>query len=116
MNKALIDFITKLTLCGILVIIFIVLFNIIQEPYSIQANGYNNEADVKSALKKTKKVGEELDKNFMDTYVDNLKSAPYAREPEVQKHNYYVPLPKEFSIVHYDNGSNSNQAVKKNKH
>ena len=115
MNKALIDFITKLTLCGILVIIFIVLFNIIKEPYSIQTNGYNNEADVKSALKKTQKVGEELDKTFMDTYVDDLKSAPYSRDPEVQKRTIYVPLPKEFSIVHYDNSSDSNQTVKKNK-
>lgn len=114
MSKALIDFITKVTLCGILVLIFIVLFNIIREPYSLQTNGYENEGEVKSAYKKTKKIGEELDKNFMDTYVENLPAAQ-PKIPDVQKHNYYVPLPKEFSIVHYDNGSNSNQNVKKNK-
>ncbi|MBR6164141.1 hypothetical protein IKQ26_09700 [bacterium] len=115
MNKALIDFITKLTLCGILVLIFVVLFNIIKEPYSLQTNGFENEAEVKAAYQKTQKVGEELDKNFMDTYVDDLKAAK-PQTVEVQKHNYYVPLPKEFSIVRYDNGSNTNQSVKKNKH
>lgn len=114
MNKALIDFVTKLTLCGILVLIFIVLFNIIKEPYSLQTSGYESESDVKSALRKTQRVGEELDKKFMDDYVNELK-APQAKVPEVQHHSYYVPLPKEFSVVKYDNGSTSNQNVKKNK-
>ena len=114
MNKALIDFITKLTLCGILVLIFIVLFNIMKEPYALQIGNYENENEVKSALKKTQKVGEELDRNFMDQYVDNLKTPP-VKTTEVQHHSYYVPLPKEFSVVRYDNGPNTNQTVKKNK-
>ncbi len=115
MNKSLIDFITKVSLCGILVLIFIVLFNIIREPYSIQTIGFQSEKEVKEALKNTKTVGKELDKNFMDDYVNNLKSPRNDVEAQ-RRSNYYVPLPKEYSIVNYEtNDAKRTVDVKKNK-
>lgn len=115
MNKTLVDFITKVSLCGILVLIFIVLFNLIREPYSIQSSGFQSEKEVKEALQHTRKVGKELDRDFMDDYVDNLK-APDRNLDAQTKRSYYVPLPKEYSVVNYSNNEEAKaESVKKNK-
>ena len=100
MNKSLIDFITKLSLCGILVLIFVVLFNIIKDPYAIQPKGYQSDpSDVKEALYEKQVKDRELDKDFMDTYVDDLNSPDTVNVSRDRKLHYYVPLPKEYSIV-----------------
>lgn len=104
MDKTLIKLITKMVVFGILVLIFIVLFNIIREPYSIQTGGFESQEEVKSALRKTRKIGDELDNNLLERYVDRLK-APGTKVPVTQRNNYYVPLPKEFSVVGYENVS-----------
>jgi len=113
MKRSLIDFITKLSLCGILVLIFVVLFNIIKEPYSMQANGYQSNEEVKAALDRTNEKGKELDKDFMDDYVERLDSPDSANIAVDQRNNYYVPLPQEYSVVNYGTSSSGMPAKKK---
>lgn len=115
MNKTFIDYITKFSLCGILVIIFLVLFNILKEPYSIDSHEFHSKKEVREALEKTQRVGQSLDRDFMDDYVDNLKT-PQQNTDVRTKRNYYVPLPKEYSIVRYENNEDAKAAsIKKNR-
>ena len=81
----------------------------------MDSSEFHSTKDVKKALEETHKVGQSLDRDFMDEYVDNLKT-PDPNLDVATKRNYYIPLPKEYTVVNYENNKAAKaESLKKNR-